>query len=268
MNPLVRNHVTVTGRGPALVFGDGFGCDQTAWQRVAPRFEKTHSVVLFDSVGADASDRGAYDPARHATLDGYARDLEEVCDAIGLEAPVFVGHSAGSIIGLLAAAASPTRFDRMVLLAPSPRFVDDPPYVGGFSRADVEQLLDLMEANFMGWASAVAQMALTTEELARGLRERFCAADPRMLRELARTIFLGDHRAVLPRVETPCLVVQCARDALVPTRVGEYVAATLPHARYRVLDVPGHMPHMSHPDEVATLVEEFLAVDRAALVAS
>lgn len=255
-----RNHVTVTGAGRPLVFGHGFGCDQSVWRRVAPALAQDHTVVLFDHVGAGRSDRSAYDPARYATLEGYAADLLEVCDVLGLDRPVFVGHSVSTMIGAIAAAAAPGRFARLVLLAPSPRFLDDPPdYVGGFRREDIEQLLALMDANFTGWATSLSQMAIGVEHLAQELRDSFCASDPRILREFARLAFLGDHRAVLPRVSTPAVVVQCTRDDLAPVVVGAYVARHLPHATLRLLDAPGHMPHMSHPDEVIALVREVAA---------
>lgn len=252
---VARNHVTVQGSGPPIVFGHGFGSDQTVWRRVAPAFVATHTVVTFDQVGAGRSDRAAWDPERYATLDGYARDLVEVCDALGLARPVFVGHSVSGMIGAIAAAGRPDRFARLVLLAPSARFLDDPPdYVGGFSRPDVEELLALMDANFTGWATALSQAALPVDALAQELRDTFHAADPRILRAFARVVFLGDHRAVLPRVTTPADVIQCTRDDLVPVAAGTYVASHLRHARLHLLDAPGHLPHVSHPAEVVALV--------------
>lgn len=254
-----RNHVTVAGSGPPVVFAHGFGCDQTVWRRVAPAFVADHTVVLFDHVGAGRSDRSAYDPARYATLDGYARDLLEVCDVLGLDQPAFVGHSVGTMIGAVAAASAPGRFSRLVLLAPSPRFLDDPPdYVGGFQRDDIEQLLSLMDANFTGWATSLSQMAAGVDHLAQELRQSFCASDPRILREFARIAFLGDHRAVLPRVTTPSLVVQCTRDDLAPVCVGEYVARRLQRGTLALLDAPGHLPHLSHPEEVLALARGWL----------
>lgn len=255
-----RNNVQVTGKGPPLVFAHGFGCDQNVWRRVAPRFEASHTVVCFDYVGAGKADRSAYDSERYGSLRGYARDVTEVCEALGIQGAVLVGHSVSSMIGAWAAVDAPHLFDRIVMLAPSPCFIDGPGYRGGFERKDVEQLLDLMDANFMGWATALSQMALHPPDLARELRESFCISDPRILREFARVTFLSDQREVLPKVPVPCLVVQCSRDDLVPISVGEYTADQLRYGAYRLIEVPGHMPHMSHPDEVETVIRDYLAL--------
>ena len=255
----VRNHVQVTGHGPPLLFAHGFGCDQNVWRRVTPRLEMEHTIVTFDYVGSGKAQRSAYDSKRYGALDGYAHDLIEVCQTLGLRDTVLVGHSVSSMIAAIAAIQEPHLFDRIVMLAPSPCFIDDPPaYRGGFERRDVEQLLELMDANFMGWAAAVSQMALQPPDLARELRESFCLADPRVLREFARVTFLGDQRELLPLVRVPCLVVQCARDDLAPVSVGEYTAAHLPYGSYRLLDIPGHMPHMSHPELVEAVIRHYV----------
>lgn len=255
-----RNNITIDGAGPPIVFAHGFGCDQTMWKRVWPRFAPTNTVIRFDYVGAGGADRSAYDSKRYGSMAGYVADLLDVCRTLRLEKPIFVGHSVSTMIGLRAAAEASELFERMVLLAPSPCFVNDPPYVGGFERADIDGLLDLMDANFMGWADALSQMVLSVPDLARELRESFCRTDPQCLREFARVAFLTDSRAILPRVSTPCLVVQCTRDDIAPIVVGEYVAAKLPHATYRLADVPGHMPHMSHPDVVEAAIREYISI--------
>ncbi|MEZ4237028.1 MAG: alpha/beta hydrolase [Myxococcota bacterium] len=256
---LERNHVVVTGHGPPLIFAHGFGCDQTVWDRLAPAFEADHTVVRFDYVGAGKSDAAAYTTERYRTADGYVLDLLEVCHALGLRRPTLVGHSVSGMVGALATIAEPDLFDRLVMLAPSPRFVDDPPYRGGFQLADIEGLLQLLDANFLGWSAAVSRMALPGTELAGELEQGFSAIDPSILREFARVAFLSDHRGALPRVPVPCLVVQCSRDDLVPVDVGEYVVDRLPHGRWCLLDIPGHMPHMTHPDEVRTAIRSFLS---------
>lgn len=261
MHPvLARHNGVVSGKGPPLVFAHGLGCDQRAWRRVAPRFEATHRVVLFDHVGAGGSDTSAYDHARHGSLEGYAEDLLEILDALELERVSFVGHSLSAMVGVIAAGRAPSRFDRLALIGGSPRYVDDPPnYVGGFSRDDVEGLLGFMDANFMGWATALSEKATPSGETAEELLASFHASDETCLRDLARVVFLGDYREALGRVAAHCLVVQCTRDDIVPRRVGQYLASTLPHATYRELDAPGHMPHMSHPDQVAALLAEYLS---------
>ncbi len=268
MDVLRRNNVTVSGSGPPVVFAHGFGCDQLVWHRVAPQFEDSHTVVLFDYVGAGGSEREAYSSERYATLDGYADDVLEVCDALGLERTAIVGHSVSGTICGIAAARRPSRFDRIVMVAPSPRFEDDPPdYRTGFSRDDLEGLLRLMDANFMGWATALAQMAVAPEVLSRELRESFCSADPLFLREFARATFLSDHREVLARIDPPTLVLQCAMDDLVPVSVGRYIVEELPAGIFQLLDIPGHMPHMSHPHAVVDAIRRFLDAPHEDLVA-
>lgn len=269
MNVRARNNVVVRGEGPPIVFAHGFGCDQRMWRKVAPRFEATNQVVLFDYVGAGASDRAAYDPKRYATLDGYAKDVLEICDALGLVSPVFVGHSVSAMIGVLAANAAPGLFERLVLVSPSPRFVNDPPeYHGGFEQGDIEGLLELLDGNFMGWATMLSSKVLTSPDLADELKTSFCSTDPLCLREFARATFLSDHRAALDTVTPPCLVVQCSDDEIAPTCVGEFVAKRIPRASFRLLDAPGHMPQMSHPDAVHDLLRAYLSTSREELGAS
>lgn len=262
MDVLMRNHVNVLDGGPRpLMFGHGFGCDQRMWRRVAPRFAPAHRVVLFDYVGSGASDKAAYDSRRYRTLDGYAEDVVEVGEALGLRGAVFVGHSVSGMIGLKAALRAPGLFERVVLVAPSPRYLNDPAtgYEGGFERDDVDGLLALMDQNWLGWASALSGMAVKEADLAEELRQSFCSTDPRTMREFAVATFLSDERATLPRVETPCLVVQCAHDDIAPVAVGEYLRDHLRGSTYRMLDATGHCPQMSHPDEVSALLATYLA---------
>jgi sigma-B regulation protein RsbQ len=260
---LQRNHVTVTGRGStALVFAHGFGCDQTMWRRVASAFADTHRVVLFDYVGAGRSDLAAYDSQRYSSLEGYAQDVLDVCGALALEDVVFVGHSVSSMIGLLASLRAPGLFARLGLIGPSPCYLNHPPdYLGGFERADVLGLLDLMEKNYVGWAGYLAPVAMGNPErpeLARELDERFCATDPRIAREFAEVTFFTDYRSVLSQVRVPSLILQCADDALAPIAVGEYLHRALPRSTYRRMKATGHCPHVSHPDETITLLQDYL----------
>lgn len=237
------------------------------WRFVAPAFEASHRVVLFDHVGASGVDPSAFDAERHATLHGYAADLLAICDELELDRPVFVGHSVSATIGVLAAAAEPTRFSHLVLLAPSPRFLDEPPsYVGGFSSDDIAELLRAMDANYVSWAGWVGTAAMANAdrpELAAELTARFCSSDAALTRHLARLTFTSDHRADLARAEVDALVVQCARDALAPVEVGRYVAAHLPRATLRILDVEGHCPHISHPAETVAVIQRHLSEQRA-----
>lgn len=260
MEVMTRNNVHVLGEGDrTLVLAHGFGCDQTMWRWVAPDLARDHRVVLFDYVGAGRSERGAYDPDRYASLSGYASDAIDVCEATGSRDVVWIGHSISSMIGALASIQRPDLFERLVMVAPSPRFLDDlPAYRGGFSERDISELLDLMDHNFMGWASSLATMAAPTPDLAGVLRESFCSTDPRTARQFAEVTFRCDLRDDLPRVSVPALVLQCTQDDIAPISVGEYTCSRLPRGQLRLVDVIGHCPHMSHPDEVIRAVREFL----------
>ena len=261
---LKRNNVKVSGRGARpMLFAHGFGCDQNMWRFVAPAFEDDYRVVLFDYVGSGKSDLRAYDPQRYSTLRGYTQDVLDVCAALRLRDVVFVGHSVSSVVGLLASIEEPRLFSRVVMVGPSPCYIDDPPdYRGGFARADIEGLLDLMERNYIGWANFLAPVVTKNPErpeLARELEESFCSTDPRVARRFAEATFLSDNRGDLPRVSVPCLIMQCSEDAIAPAEVGEYLSRHLPHSTLRVLEATGHCPHMSHPEETIRAIREYLA---------
>jgi len=261
---LRRNHVTVSGGGDrTLVFAHGFGCDQKLWRFVAPAFEEDHRVVCFDYVGSGRSDLKAYDPVRYGSLEGYAQDLIEVIDALGLQGVDFVGHSVSGVVGLLAAIRRPELFDRLVLVCPSPRYVNDAPaYVGGFNRPDIDGLLDLMDRNPSGWAGFLAPIVMKNPdrpELTGELAESFCAMKPEVARQFARVTFLSDNRADLVRVTRPALILQCAEDAVAPEGVGRFVHARLAGSTYHAMQATGHCPHVSHPAETIAAIREFLA---------
>ncbi|HZT58251.1 MAG TPA: alpha/beta hydrolase [Pyrinomonadaceae bacterium] len=260
---LKRNNVKVSGRGTRpLVFAHGFGCDQNMWRYVAPAFEDDFRVVLFDYVGSGKSDLSAYDPQRYSTLDGYARDVLDICHALGLSDVVFVGHSVSSMVGVLASIREPRLFSRLILVGPSPRYVNDPPeYFGGFEREDILGLLDLMEKNYIGWASFLAPVVAKNPErpeLAGELEESFCSTDPRVARRFAEATFLADNRGDLSKVRVPSLIMQCSDDAIAPLEVGDYLSRHLPGGRLRVLEATGHCPHMSHPEETVRVIKEYL----------
>jgi sigma-B regulation protein RsbQ len=260
---LARNHVRVLGRGRRpMLFAHGFGCDQNMWRFVTPAFEDDYRIVLFDYVGSGKSDLGAYSEARYGTLAGYAEDVLDVCRALDLRDVVFVGHSVSGVVGLLAAVREPARFSRLVLVGPSPRYVNDPPdYVGGFERPDIEGLLDMMDRNYMGWASFLAPNVMKNPdrpELSAELERSFCSTDPRIARQFARVTFLSDNRADLAAVDTPALILQCSEDMIAPLTVGDYLHRHLKGSTLRVMAATGHCPHMSHPDETVRLIREYL----------
>lgn len=255
-----RNNVRVLGHGKqTIVFAHGLGADQTIWRRVAPEFSSNNRVLLFDYVGCGASALDAYDPVRYSTLQGYAWDILEICDEVNLKNVVFVGHSVSAMIGVLASLARPELFERLILLAPSPRYLNDPPdYAGGFEVRDVESLLTLMDNNFLTWAATFADVAIKDPEHAKELRDSFCATDPVCLRQFAELTLYCDVRPRLAEVDTPSLVVQCTNDDIVPVAVGEFVHRQIRNSAYQLIDVPGHCPQLTHAPLVASVIKEYL----------
>lgn len=263
MTVLTRNNVTLAGVPSArpIVFAHGFGCDQSMWRHVAPAFEDDHRVVLLDHVGAGGSDLSAYDFERYATLDAYAEDLLEVCAALGLSDAVFVGHSVSAMIGVLAANAAPAVFGALVLVGPSPRYVDDVGYVGGFDAADVDELLGSLESNYLGWSSAMAPVIMGNAdqpELGQELTNSFCRTDPAIARQFAEVTFRSDNREDLAAVRAPTLVLQCSQDAIAPQAVGEFVHRAIPGSELVLLDATGHCPNLSAPAATIAAIRAFL----------
>jgi sigma-B regulation protein RsbQ len=245
-----------------MLFAHGFGCDQSMWRYVWPAFAEDHRIVLFDLVGFGNSDHSAWDPNRYASLEGYAEDVLEICRELELTDVIFVGHSVSSMIGVLAAAAEPERFDRLVLIGPSPRYIDDEGYVGGFTREDIEGLLESLDSNYLGWSSTMAPVIMGNEdrpELSEELTNSFCRTDPDIAAHFARVTFLSDNREDLARVATPSLVLQCAQDAIAPEAVGAYVHERLPNSSYVELDATGHCPNLSAPEETIASIKAFLS---------
>lgn len=263
VNVRARNNVTIVGveNGPTVMLAHGFGCDQHLWRAVTDLLAPTCRVVLFDHVGAGASDPGAWDEASYSSLDTYARDVVEIVVELGLTDVVFVGHSVASMIGVLAATARPDLFARLVLLAPSPRYLDDGEYRGGFSRADIDELLDSLDSNYLGWSASMAPVVMGNPdrpELGEELTESFCRTDPSCARAFARATFLSDNRADLAQVVTPTLVVDCAHDALAPRSVGRFVHESIVGSTQITLDATGHCPHVSHPGITAEAILKFV----------
>ncbi|AMJ66203.1 alpha/beta fold hydrolase [Hymenobacter sp. PAMC 26628] len=262
MDALKRHHVRVSGTGPqAIVFVHGFGCDQHMWRLVAPAFEAAYRVVLLDLVGAGNSDLAAYDPARYSTLAAHAEDVREVLQALDLHAVVYVGHSVSAMIGVLAAIQEPARFARLVLVAPSPRYINEGDYVGGFEPADIDELLEAMDSNYLGWSAAFAPVIMAhpdQPELAAELANSFCRTDPAIARHFAGVTFRGDERADLRRVRTPTLILQSARDLIAPLSVGTYLHEQLAGSQLVVMDTAGHCPHMSAPQATIAAIRTYL----------
>ncbi|MFD5876285.1 alpha/beta fold hydrolase [Streptomyces sp. NPDC060322] len=263
MDIVSRNNITVTGPedAPILLLAHGFGCDQNMWRLVAPALAESYRVVQFDYVGSGRSDLSAWSEARYGALDGYARDVVEICEALDLREVRFVGHSVSSMVGVLAAAAAPDRFASLTMIGPSPCYVDGPGYRGGFSAEDIDELLESLESNYLGWSATMAPVIMGNPdrpELGEELTNSFCATDPAIARVFARTTFLTDSRDDLKKVSIPTLILECSQDVIAPREVGAYVHAAIPGSRLVTLDATGHCPQLSAPEATVAAIADFL----------
>lgn len=260
---LHRNNIHITGNGKqTMVFAPGFGCDQNMWRLVVPAFEEKYRIILFDYVGSGKSDYTAYNFERYSDLYGYAHDVLDIFDFLDLKESIFVGHSVGSMIGLLASIQRPEYFEQLIMIGPSPCYLNDlPDYVGGFERQDIEELMELMEMNYIGWANYLSQVIMKNPdrpELSRELSDSFCSTDPIIARQFAAATFLSDHRADLSKSVIPSLIMQCSEDTIAPLAVGEYMQRHLPRSTLRIMEATGHCPHLSHPEETISLIKDYL----------
>lgn len=258
-----RHNIRVSGVPGAqpVLFAHGFGCDQNMWRHVAPHFEDEFTVLTFDHVGAGGSDLSAYDPVRHGSLRGYAEDVLAIVHELDLKDVVLVGHSVSAMIAVLASVAEPDRFDKLVLVGPSPRYTDDDGYTGGFTEADITELLESLDSNYLGWSSAIAPVIMGNPhrpELGAELTASFCRTDPEIARRFAHVTFLSDNRADLARVSVPTLILQCTNDVIAPVAVGEYVRDAIPGADLVLLDATGHCPNLSAPEATTAAIAAFV----------
>ena len=262
MTAVQRNHVKVIGRGDkTLMFAHGYGCDQSMWRAVTPSFEDKYKIVLFDYVGAGLSDAAAFNRTRYSTLRGYAQDVLEIIDELDVAPVTFVGHSVSSMVGALASIESPSSFENIVMIGPSPCYINDEPYMGGFNRADIDDLLQLLDSNHMGWSAMMAPVIMGNPdrpELAGELEASFCRTNPIFAQHFARVTFLSDNRSDLPKVTTRTLILQCDEDAIAPAAVGRYVHEAVPGSELVIMNAKGHCPHLSSPGEVTEAIERFL----------
>ncbi|WP_439477593.1 alpha/beta fold hydrolase [Brevundimonas sp.] len=264
MSARARHNVKISGSGPRpMVFAHGFGCDQHMWRFVAPAFEDAFKVILFDLMGAGGSDLSGYDPARYASLEGFADDLVLVAEELNVRDGVFVGHSVSAMIGLLAARKAPHLFSDLVMIGPSPRYIDDAAagYTGGFSEGQIHELLDFLDSNHMGWSQAMAPTIMGNPErpeLADELTNSFCRTDPEIAKRFARTTFLSDNRDDLDGFDVRTLILQCADDVIAPQCVGEYVHRALPNSELVLMSATGHCPNLSAPEETVAAVQAFV----------
>lgn len=262
LSPLKRNNVKVLGNGTQpMLFAHGYGCDQNMWRYVYPAFEEDFKIVLFDHTGAGKSDESQYSYEKYDSLEGYAEDLLEICDELNLQDVVLVAHSVSSMIAVLAANREPERFSRLILIGPSPRYINEGDYVGGFNLQDIEELIEALNSNYLGWAANMAPVIMgngNRPELGEELTNSFCSTNPEIAKHFARVTFLSDNRQDLVSVEVPTLVMQCSEDVIAPGEVGEYVHKNIRNSSLSVLKATGHCPNLSAPEETIAVIKDFL----------
>ncbi|TKC09205.1 alpha/beta fold hydrolase [Pedobacter frigoris] len=262
-NFLKRNNVKVYGQGDkVMVFAHGYGCDQHVWTDIATSFENDYKLVVFDYVGAGQSDLSAYSKERYNSLEGYAQDILEIYEVLELKDTILVGHSVSSMIGLLAGVQRPELFSKLIFLGPSPRYLNDGDYFGGFERNDLEDLFNMMDNNYLGWSRALAPSIIGNQErpeLGERLTNSFCATDPEIAKQFARVTFLSDNRKDLARLTVPSLTLQCTNDIIAPVQVGQYMHENMQNNTLVIMDATGHCPHMSAPEETIKAMKAYLA---------
>lgn len=262
MSVFQRNNVHVQGEGQPMVFVHGFGCDQNMWRLLAPHYVARYRVVLLDLVGSGSSDLGAFEPSKYATLQGYADDMVEVVRELDGGPAIFVGHSVSAMIGLLAHLKAPELFQAQVMIGPSPSYINDGDYFGGFNRSDIEALLETLDNNYLGWSSNMAPAIMGAPdrpELAEELTNSFCRTDPEIAKHFARVTFLSDLRAELAKLDAPSLILQCSDDLIAPRAVGEYMHRVMPKSTLQIIENAGHCPHLSAPSASVAAIDGFLA---------
>lgn len=262
MGVVARNNIKTVGveGAPVLLLAHGFGCDQKLWRPVVERLKSDFRIVLMDHVGAGAADPTAWDAERYSTLAGYSADVLDIVRELDLHDVVFVGHSVSAMIGALAVIDDPSRFAKLIMVTPSPRYIDDGDYHGGFSEGDIDELLESIDANYLGWSKTMAPVIMGNPDrpdLHAELEETFCRTDPACARVFARTTFLSDNRSDLPHVPVPTLILECTQDAIAPRTVGAFVQQQIPDSRLITLDAMGHCPHVSDPDATASAIAAF-----------
>jgi sigma-B regulation protein RsbQ len=262
MDALKRNNVKVSGQGrQPMLFAHGYGCDQNMWRYITPAFEQDYQIVLFDHVGFGLSDASGYSKQRYASLQAYADDILEICAALDLQEVIFVGHSVSAMLGVLAALREPERFSKLVLIAPTPSFINDGEYIGGFTREAIEGMLASLDSDYLGWGQQMAPMVMGNPdrpELAQELVQAFCHSNEEVAKDFAHLTFLADNRRDVSQVRTPVLILQCSDDALAPLCVGDYLHQVMAGSKLQVLKASGHCPNLSAPEETIAAMKSFL----------
>ena len=259
---ITRNNITIHGNGhKAMLLVHGYGCDQNMWRFITPQFKKDYKIILIDLVGSGKSDENAYDYDKYSSLDGYADDIVEICDALDLKNLTFVGHSVSAMIGVLANLKRPAIFEKLIMIGPSPRYINDTDYYGGFSQDDIDELIETLESNYLGWSSAMAPVIMGNAdkpELAEELEQSFCQNNPDIAKHFARVTFLGDNRSDLGKLTTETLILQCNSDVIASMEVGKYVHKYVSNSEFVLLDAIGHCPHLSAPKQTIEAMKNYL----------
>jgi sigma-B regulation protein RsbQ len=261
-NLVAKNNITIQGTGSKSMFlVHGYGCDQNMWKFITPQFKEDYRIILIDLVGSGKSDENAYDYDKYSSLEGYADDIIEICDALNLKDICFVGHSVGAIIGLLAAVKRPALFEKLIMIGPSPRYINDVVYFGGFSQNDIDDLMETLDSNYLGWSSAMAPVIMGNPdrpELAAELEESFCQNNPEIAKHFAKVTFQGDNRSDLNKLTTDTLIIQSMEDAIASVKVGRYVHENIANSKFVILETTGHCPHLSDPNQTIEAMKKYL----------
>lgn len=259
---IARNNITIHGTGRKSMFlVHGYGCDQNIWRFITPQFKDDYKIILIDLVGSGKSDVNLYDYDKYSSLQGYATDIIEICDALNLKDVCLVGHSVSAMIGLLAAIKRPSLFKKLIMIGPSPRYINDADYFGGFSQNDIDDLMDTLDSNYLGWSSAMAPVImdnLDRPELATELEESFCQNNPKIASHFAKVTFLGDNRSDLKKLTTDTLIIQSKNDAIASVKVGEFVHENISNSKLVILETMGHCPHLSAPNQTIEAMKQYL----------
>lgn len=263
MDVLKRNNVTIQGKGKdVMIFAHGYGCDQNMWRFITPAFENDFKLILFDLVGSGNSDWSSYKKQKYQNLQGYADDIIEICETLNLEKVILVAHSVSAMIGMLAAIKSPSIFKELIMIGPSPRYINDENYYGGFSEKDILEMVETLDSNYLGWSSAITPVIMDNPdkpELTEELKNSFCRHDPEIAKHFAKVTFMGDNRKDLNSLQTPTLIIQCKNDLIASIKVGEYVHQHISRSKFFVIEANGHCPHMSHPEEIINTIKSYLS---------
>lgn len=244
------------------MFAHGYGCDQNMWRYVYPTFENDYKIILFDHVGAGNSDQSSYSIGKYSSLEGYATDILEICRTLDLQDVIFIGHSVSAMIGVLAANKEPSRFQHLILIGPSPKYINEEGYVGGFNQEDIEELMEALDSNYLGWSAKMAPVIMGNSErpeLGEELTNSFCRTNPEIAKQFARVTFLSDNRKDLALVQTPSLILQCSEDVIAPRGVGEYIHRNIKNSTFHLMKATGHCPNLSAPEETIQAIEDYLA---------